>query len=298
MNKNSPQFALIFLLALSSFSSSCSRSLNADSLRGNNKHYSHTFLKDEIKPTLFKECFEGAYYRKVVSSEDTWRGINGRVVLPELKLDERRLNPMKPNQYLDNPSVYMGGSMGGQETDIGLAWEIVKDENGIISSERKAFRPFLRRTDHASGQPALFENAPAVANYYWYPGEEVYMSVMVIAEKRIRFTVEGAGKKFERDFDCAGYSLKGNAEFKRVNAIDQVANEGSPVQASSTQILNSTWRETNLYRDVQGKITEVPFHSGRSTTMTCPEASNFRLEATQKELSIGAETISISGNGF
>jgi len=277
-------------------STSCS-SLKSSSL-SEDKDAKTSFYQNEIKPLSSKPCFEGAYYRKVVSSEDVWRGINGRVVLPELQFDKNRINPKKPEQYLDNPSVYLGGSMGGQETDIGLSWEIIKDEKGVVSSQRKAFRPFLRRTGHASGQEAVFVNAPAISQYYWYPGEEVYMSVKIIADGKLRFVIEGAGKRFEQDFDCDGYSLKGHAEFKRVNAIDQVANEGKPAQASGTRILNSQWKATNLYRDFGGEIREVPFHSGRYTSMACPAKSNFQLTASVKELAIGAENISISGNGF
>lgn len=296
MNKN-PLYIATALLGLCLVSVSCSQSVTEQFTRTADREQT-SFFKNENRPAQTKRCFEGAYYRKVVSSEDVWRGINGRVVLPELQFDEARINPRKPKQYLDNPSVYLGGSMGGQETDIGLSWEIVKDENGVVSAERKAFRPFLRRTDHASGQAAVFVNAPAESRYYWYPGEEVYMSVKIISEKKIRFVVEGAGKRFEQDFDCNGYSLTGQAEFKRVNAIDQVANEGKPAQASGTRILNSTWKTTNLYRDVDGKITEVPFHNGRYTSMACPSPSNFQLLATTEQLAIGAETISISGNGF
>lgn len=177
-------------------------------------------IPNEILPVAQRRCFEGAYYRKLVSSHDYWRGIEGTVILPAIVFDEDRKHPKKPGQYLDNPSIYVGGSMGNQETDIGLTWEVVREENGQISKQRKAFRPFLRRTEHASGQKAIFENAPTQKEYYWYPGEEVKMSLVLLADKKVRFVVEGAGKKFEKDFDCDGYLLNTVGEFNRVNAID------------------------------------------------------------------------------
>jgi len=256
------------------------------------------FYTDEIRPVDEKPCFEGAYYRKLVSSKDSWVGIGGRVVLPQVQFDERRINPKKPKQYLDNPSIYLGGSMGGQETDIGLAWEIVREDDGSISGERKAFRPFLRRTDHVSGQTAVFENAPAKKEYYWYPGDEVHMSVRVIANGKIRFIVQGAGKKFERDFDCDGYRFDSQGEFKRVNAIDQVANEGKPVQSTGTKILDAEWKVTSLYRSINKNIVEVPFHDGRYTEMTCPGKVNFQIIASEEQKNGGAEILSISGDGF
>jgi hypothetical protein len=258
----------------------------------------NTFFKNEIRPEKNKACFNGAYYRKMVSSKDYWLGIGGKVTLPTITFDPQRTHPAKPGQYLDNPSVYIGGSMGGQETDIGLTWEVVRDANGVVSADRRAFRPFLRRTSHLGGQAATYENAPAVSEYYWYPGEQVEMSVQVISDKKIKFIVEGAGKRFEREFDVDGYKSGVIGEFKRVNAIDQVANEGKPVQATQTRVENAQWSETYLFRTHEGKVIKVPAHSNRLTDMRCPSITNFSIVASQEDLRIGAEKISISGAGY
>lgn len=255
-------------------------------------------IANEILPVAQKPCFEGAYYRKLVSSHDYWRGIEGTVVLPRIEFDQQRVHAKKPGQYLDNPSIYLGGSMGNQETDIGMAWEVIKEENGQVSKERKAFRPFLRRTGHESGQLAVFENAPAEKAYYWYPGEEIKMSLVLVADKKVRFVVEGAGKKFEREFDCDGYLLKDVGEFKRVNAIDQVGNEGKPVQATKTKVLNAKWKVTNLYRLVDGKLAVVPFNKTRYTEMMCPAVKYFDVNASKAQVAAGAESLTISGAGY
>lgn len=255
-------------------------------------------ISNEVLPEAQKPCFAGAYYRKLVSSHDYWRGIEGTVVLPTIIFDEERKHSKKPGQYLDNPSIYLGGSMGNQETDIGLTWEVVKEENGQVSKARKAFRPFLRRTEHESGQKSIFENAPAQKEYYWYPGEEVKMSLLLIADKKVRFVVEGAGKKFERDFACDGYLLSAVGEFKRVNAIDQVANEGKPVQTTKTKVVNAEWKETSLFRLIKNEIVSVPFKKTRYTEMMCPAANYFEVNANLNEVAKGAETLSISGVAY
>ncbi len=255
------------------------------------------FFTNEIKPVASKPCFEGAYYRKLVSSTDDWVGIEGTVVLPKIKFDELRKNHKKAMQYMDNPSIYFGGNMDEQETDIGLAWEVIRDERGNISKDRKAFRPFLRRNEYKEEQKAVFENAPAKADYYWYPGEEVKMTVKLVADRTLRFTVEGAGKKFERDFICNGFILGKKGEYKRVNAIDQVGNEGTPVKPTQTQIINAVWKETNLYRSVNNAVVTVPFHSGRYTEMQCPSPAFFKVLHSREQKANGAETIVISGNG-
>ncbi|ADY50603.1 hypothetical protein Pedsa_0014 [Pseudopedobacter saltans DSM 12145] len=288
----------IFLASICLLFAACSEVTNQAVIAPQENKVENDFFIGEVRPEKSKPCFKGAYYRKLVSSHDKWVGISGKVVLPTIDFDPGRINPNKPQQYLDNPSIYLGGNMGNQETDIGLAWEIIKDENGVISADRKAYRPFLRRTGHISGQLAIFENGPATKDYYWYPGEEVFMSIVVISDKKIRFVIEGAGKKFERDFDCDGYSLNAIGEFKRVNAIDQVANEGKPVQATSTKIKNAVWKYTNLHRYENGKIVETPFHNERYTEMNCPEPGYFSVAADKYEKSRGAEIINISGSKF
>jgi hypothetical protein len=256
-----------------------------------------TFFKGEVMADASKPCFAGAYYHKVVSSMDFWLGISGKVVLPSMTFDQDRINPAKPAQYLDNPSLYLGGNMAGQETDIGLTWEVIKDAGGNVSADRKAFRPFLRRTAYRD-QPLDYQNAPASSEYYWYPGEEVTMSIQVVEAKKIKFIVEGAGKHFEKDFDCDGYYPNNIGEFKRVNAIDQVSNEGKPVQSTKTHVDNAIWKETNLYRLYQNKVVSVPMHTGRFTDMRCPAKSNFNIAATANDQKIGAETVSINGAGY
>ncbi len=259
----------------------------------------NSFYVGEVKPAATKSCFAGAYYRKLVSSVDTWGGIGGRVVLPTIVFDPARINPAKPAQFLDNPSVYMGGNMGNQETDIGLTWEVIRDENGAVTADRRAFRPFLRRTAHGgSGQVALYENAPAEASYYWYQGEEVLMSVKIIANGILRLSIEGAGKKFEKDFEAGGYTFAGKGEFKRVNAIDQVANEGKPVQATKTKVVGAEWKSSFLYRMVNGTLVETPFHDGRYTDMRCPNTNYFSIFSTVENRAKGGEKIEIYGAGY
>lgn len=255
-----------------------------------------TFFKDEVKPQESLPCFKGAFYRKIVSSKDKWTGISGRVILPQIEFDSSRKRPEKPEQFMDNPSVYMGGNVNGQETDIGLTWEVIREADGGVSAERKAFRPFFRRVGFKStGQEAKWITAPAKNEYYWYPGEEIYISLQIIADGKLRFTIEGAGKRFESEFEADGYVLGALGEFKRVNAIDQVRNEGKPARATKTTVRNAVWKETNLYRNHRNKIVKVPMHRGRYTDMRCPNEENVLIKAGKKEMKRGGETITLRG---
>lgn len=247
---------------------------------------------NEVLPPATSPCFAGAYYRKAMSSSDIWQGIEGTVVLPTIEFDKDRVNPAKPQQYLDNPSIYMGGTSGGQETDIGMTWEVIRDENGNVSADRRAFRPFLRRSKHtASGQAALYVNAPAQKEYYWYPGETITMSVQVVDNGKLRFKVSGNGKTYETEFESAGYGLKTPAVYKRVNAIDQVSNEGKPAQPTKTKVKGAKWLSVYLLRPCQKEIVKAPMHTGRFTDMRCPDVKYFTVTPHEKS----SESIVIDG---
>jgi hypothetical protein len=236
-----------------------------------------TRLEGEILPPATADCFAGAYYRKAVSSKDYWLGIGGTVVLPTIIYDQTRPNPKKPGAYLDNASVYLGGTSDGQETDIGMTWEVIREEDGTVSKEHKAFRPFLRRTNHKSGQTSAYKNAPASKEYYWYPGETILISLELISDKKLKLTVEGAGKKYEDIFDADGYQEQFMAVYKRVNAIDQVSNEGKPVQPTAAKVIGAKWLDVYLFRKINSQIIKVPMHSKRFTSMECPAKSNFNI---------------------
>lgn len=288
-----PTLSLITIVLI--FTGCANTSNTGKSLENSIAYQKSNFFSNEIKPLSSKPCFAGAYYRKLVSSTDDWVGIEGTVVLPQIKFDQNRKHPQKPLQFLDNPSVYFGGNMNEQETDIGLTWEVEADENGIETKDRRAFRPFLRRNGYKAIQKATYEGGPG--KYAWYPGDKVKMSVKLISDKTLRFVVEGDGKRFERDFICEGFRTGGKAEYKRVNAIDQVRNEGKPVQSTETKVEGAVWIETNLYRNLNNKIVTVPFHSGRYTEMMCPSPAFFKLAHSAKQIAMGAETLTISGDG-
>jgi hypothetical protein len=277
-----------------------SRHLRGPAYRGRSKIDSlpfASFFDHEAKPAASVPCFPGAYYRKILSSEDQWLGVEGTVVLPKIVFDSARKNPARPGQYLDNPSVYMGGNMNGQETDIGLSWSVTKDADGKVSTDRNAFRPFFRRSEHEGQQP-VWINAPASPQYYWYPGEEVRMSLRVVSKGKVRLIVSGANKRYEAVFDCAGYVPGGTGAFKRVDAIDQVGNEGKSVQPTKTRVLGAIWKETNLYRSDKKHVVLVPFGENRYTDMRCPDPRFFDIRSTAAQRSRGAEEINISGSGF
>lgn len=152
------------------------------------------------------------------------------------------------------------------------------------------------RKSGISGDAALYANAPAEARYYWYQGETITMSVKIEKNGYLKFVVDGAGKHYETSFPCAGYISGTLGQFKRVNAIDQVSNEGKPAQVTKTKVSNAEWKNTYLYRLVDKKEVKVPMHSRRMTDMRCPDVKYFDISSTDAQKKIGAESITINGD--
>lgn len=241
---------------------------------------------DEVPPAASIPCFPGAYYRKAVSSFDVWTGIAGMVKLGTPKVDENRLDAAT-KQPLDNFSVYVGGNAGGSaEVDAGLSWEFTTDENGKRSERRNAFRPFWR--------VKTWNAAPAQKEYYFYPGETVQMAIYVVAPKKLRLVISnGKDKTFQTDFDAEGFAPNVPRQFKRVNAIDQVRNEGKPVQPTEAEVTGAEWLQTVLLRGAGADAKQIPLDKQHFTDMRCPNPNNIVVTAT--DAAKGAEKIDIFG---
>ncbi len=240
----------------------------------------------EIAPAASMPCFLGAYYRKAVSSFDVWTGIAGFVKLGTPTVDEKRLGA-ETKQPLDNFSVYMGGNAGGKtEVDAGLTWEFTVDANGKKSERRNAFRPFWRTK--------IWNAAPAQKEFYFYPGETVQMAVIVAGANKLRLIIsDGKAKTFQTDFDAEGFTSGIPRQFKRVNAIDQVANEGKPAQKTTAQVVGAEWLSTLLLRGAGADAKQISMTTEKYTDMRCPNVNNIVVLETDK--SKGGEKIDIFG---
>ncbi len=238
----------------------------------------------EVTPLSTNPCFNGAYYRKAVSSYDLWTGIGGLVKLGTPKFDESRIGENK--QYLDNFSVYMGGNAGGKfEVDAGLSWEFTVDENGKKSDKRNAFRPFWRTK--------IWNTAPAKKEFYFYPGETVQMAILVAGPKKLKLIItDGKTKMFQQEFEAEGFVAGLPRQFKRVNAIDQFGNEGKPVQPTKAEIIGAEWLQTILIRGEGATAQQLPMNSARFTDMRCGEKN---ISISGADASKGAEKIDIFG---
>lgn len=269
----------------------------------------------EVPPEATLPCFPGAYYRKAVSSVDRWTGLDAVIVLPTPTFDPNRRRPANPAQFLDNPSVYVGGRWGadraaeGREVDAGLTWEVVRLPDGRVSADRRAFRPFWRT--------AKWHSAPAHPSLYFYPGDTVRISIITPERDKLvlRISLFSRGPSgsaafalyptpsapptlppgvslpqpntLEVTFDAPGFDPDGVQEFKRVNAIDQVGREGNAVDPTTTTVVLAEWKRVHLLRGND----RLPFTPSRFTDMRCPATMNVSVTP----LPHGGEKITLRG---
>ena len=204
-------------------------------------------------------------------------------------MDESRIDA-KNKQPLDNFSVYMGGNAGGKfEVDAGLTWEFTVDESGKKSERRNAFRPFWR-TQKAGD----WNSAPAKKEFYFYPGETVQMAILVAGPKKLRLVIsDGKTKTFQTDFEAEGFVAGAPRQFKRVNAIDQVGNEGKPTLPTKAEITGAEWLQTILLRGEGTAAQQLPMNAVRFTDMRC---SSGTVTVTTTDAAKGAEKIDLFGS--
>lgn len=255
----------------------------------------------------------GAYFRKVSSpARRDYVGIRAHGRLPEVSFDpaRRHLAADGVNSYksgpLDRPSVYLGGTSGGREMDVGLTWDRVYDPGGrptftdrangcdgrdpahrfvqdsdqgqpvlrdgsgqVVVRGRDevavrlqqlqpnfAFRPYWRTSENGSNE---WHNAKpgTPENRYYYPGDEITMTVQQSGAKRGRLDIRvenGTEPHYTQPFVHDGLGIGRPQSFKRVNSIDQFyveggerhGNENRTIIPTATEVRNGAWFDVQM----------------------------------------------------
>lgn len=286
-------------------------------------------IENEASKPYTPNCFPGAIYRKVVSSKDYWLGIETTVTLPEFIPDPVRFDDSKLSYFLDNSSIYLGGN-SYKESDVGLTWSIGYENRGdsYPSDRGIAFRPFWRYITSLENckNNNCYKNADATKfEFYYYPGDKIRMSVFSPSPGYLQMRIElleltthpdyvnkrahyGLGDDFQRVFISNPFPSAGMgdmpAEFKRVNAIDQVSNEAKPTINTNAKVLEAIWHEVYLYRKINDEIVKVPMTDNRAAYMICPLGSNtngdftntFELSTDNVNVNLGGEVVTLNPN--
>ncbi|MEI6039894.1 MAG: pilin [Candidatus Berkelbacteria bacterium] len=239
-----------------------------------------------------KSCFPGAYYLKN-TSRGNFTGIEATVVLGSVKPDDNRFQTVtySSNNYCkskDNPDIYFGiKDVNGQESDVGLEWELGKDENGNTSQTQIVFRPYWRT--EASG----LNMAPISPAFQWHSGETVTMTLTVPKDNSLIFKVSGSGKSFETEPFAAKIRKNTNHEVKFVTSIDQLGRENLPVEGTNTVFSGTQWLSRKVFIGESGQSINIPKITSEYR-QACPSGKNILLSITNRDL--GAEVVSMQGN--
>ncbi len=233
---------------------------------------------------------------------------------------------------LDNPSVYLGGH-AESESDVGLSFSraLTNVKTNTLSTGSIAFRPFWRyitETDQDlggydvhGGEYAVSANGNnCIANYHWkytqyyyLPGDKLRMLVFSPEEGKLQLQIEVIevstlpesvamrekyGWSAPADFlspifTSPGHGTGIDAEFKRVNAIDQSGNEGGTAIFGDTLISNIIWHETYLYREIDGTLYRVPMNEDRRGVTNAPLDEYFDVDFEGVESDLGGERVTI-----
>ncbi|MCK9166624.1 MAG: hypothetical protein M0P92_04205 [Acholeplasmataceae bacterium] len=149
--------------------------------------------------------------------------------------------------------------------------------------------------------------------YYYLPGDrlrivvaspepgKMQLQIEVIEKSTLAYSLELRSENGWKDpenfispiFSSPGQGTNIKTSFKRVNAIDQVANEGKPATSTTTEVFDTIWHNTYLYRVIDNQIHRIPMTKERAAIMDCPNPNFISRTELDKN---GGEVISIHPN--
>lgn len=241
--------------------------------------------------------------------------------------------PADPSvKNLDNPSVYLGGhAMSESDVGLSLSLALTNVNAQTLSTGSIAYRPFWRYIttenqdvggydDHGGDYAVSANGNNCYANYHWryteyyyLPGDKLRMIVYSPEPDKLQLMIEVLevsslpssvemrktyGWKDPADFvspvfQSPGHGTGTDAEFKRVNAIDQSGNEGNTTIFTETKVKNIIWHETYLYREIDGTLWRVPMDESRRGVTSAPDEAYFTVTDDGVDSARGGEVVSI-----
>lgn len=287
-------------------------------------------IPNELEPPKQIKCFPGAWYHKVVSSKDSWVGVEAKLKLGEFTPDEKRFNLDGLGRFMDNHNVYLGG-LAETEADCGLGYNTMYESDNTSyeltkASPKLGYRPFYRfivkeRYEEGGNVDVINANFwrtsdPRDLCYYYFPGDivriKVYSPIPNYLQMRIELVEPSKIKKYQeirkryhlendlpKDYISPLFysSNQGvtSAEFKRVNSIDQYGNEGFKAINNTSKVENEVWYECYLYRYLKGELVKVPFNQKRQCVGNFPNSKSIKVIPLNHVL--GAEEVNIIPKG-
>lgn len=177
-------------------------------------------------------------------------------------------------------------------------WRYITDENldiGTYDFDKNRFYAATQLSDIGGLKNIYAMHHISFSETYFMPGDKIKMSLISPKADFLQMTIElieisklkyavDLRKKYKlkdpQTFVSPMFSSKGHGTdvaktYKRVNAIDQVSNEGKVAINSKTTIYNGNWHSCYLYHKVGNDIFKTPFNESISVSMNCPDRKGF-----------------------
>lgn len=189
------------------------------------------------------------------------------------------------------------------------------DDAGVydLANGRNYSATILNNRDGIKNVYAMYH--PSFSEYYYLPGDRLRMSltspkpdyvvlkIEVLEVSKLPYSVEFRKKynlKNPEDFTSPMMSSPGHGTnmkktYKRVNAIDQVANEGKEAIVSKTVIENAIWENCYLLYEEAGELYQTPMNEDLAVEMSCPNIKGF--EVSSLDMKTGGQKITIKPKG-
>lgn len=133
--------------------------------------------------------------------------------------------------------------------------------------------------------------------FYYLPGDVLRMIIHIPEPNMVQFQIEvikvsenpdsialRAENNWEAPadfkspyFSSPGHGTGSKAIYKRINAIDQVSNEGGTEIPTTTTVTGAVWQEVYLYRYIDNELRSIPFTEQRRAILNNPLDSAFTV---------------------
>jgi hypothetical protein len=177
-------------------------------------------------------------------------------------------------------------------------WRYITNEFEDIGGydlEHQRFYASTMLSNHDGMKNIYAQHHPSFTEFYYLPGDTIKMSlsspkphfmqltIEVIEISTLPYAVQMRRRnrwKAPQTFYSPLFFSKGHGTdmpktYKRVNAIDQVKNEGRQAAMTDSEILNAQWKSCFLYYKANGTLFKTPFNNYVGVTMQCPDDKAF-----------------------
>lgn len=169
------------------------------------------------------------------------------------------------------------------------------DDSGAYDLDEKRMYQATVISSHNGIKNIYAQYHPSITEHYYLPGDKLSVSLIsrkkdflqlkirVIEKSNLLYSIKLREKynlQNPKDFvspliSSPGHGVNNDVTFKRVNAIDQVGNEGKTAIMTDSVVADAIWDSCMLVYKEDDIVYKTPLNDEISVTMDCPNPSAF-----------------------